>query len=124
MFAALECQDDTVLLCRRDACKHIDLLDYVGERCIGHMIQVVAQNDSAAILTDLCSYSAIDAIHRFALADDFVRGTVGKHTFWRALCNQQEFVLVSHDHREAAPFKVEWNLTSLAISSNIYTAML
>src|SRR5438876_11312726 len=62
MCGAIECQDDTVLLCRRDACKYVDLLDYLGERCIGHMIQVAAQNDSAAIQPDLFAYMACDQL--------------------------------------------------------------
>ena len=31
---------------------------------------------------------------------------------------------MSHDHREAAPFKVEWNLANLTIRGHIQVAML
>ena len=60
MFAVFECQNDAVLLDRRDTSKHIRLLDDLRESRIGHVIQFTSQHDTAAIQPNLFADMAGD----------------------------------------------------------------
>src|SRR6266446_2372472 len=98
------------------------IVRFLWDRAVGHSEGTIPL--SIQILVHLYEICTRCVIQRFARVVDLVCGTEGKYALWRPLRDQQEFVPVLHDHRKATTFKVERDLTDLAIFTTIHLAIL